>query len=398
MTDYIYAGAATLLIFLSLLVGTKKQKALSDYIFIFWLLLLFVNSLSFIIIWRSNYPVSFAGRFIVEVSEASIFMHGPVFLFYTLSLTKADLKIKPRHLFHLIPFVFSLVMLIAAIMVADGVSAITRHLLSICKMVSLLIYTIVVIIQLKNHRKQVETIFSNTENKYLNWLHFLAWGIIVVWILSSTGLMLYGLTWFRMPQYGGIIGNIAVCVFIFLVGFFGVKQEAIFNFAPGENGSIESDGMVDTAASAIMDDSICTDVILPEENTVELTINEKYKNSGLSKQKAQDLFQVLENFMKTQKPYHDPELTLFGLAKQLNIHPNHLSQIINQHYSQNFFDYINQYRINDVKEILLSGKYDTFSLAGIGFECGFNSKASFNRAFKKFTGVTPSEFRKSAKS
>jgi len=398
MTDYIYAGSATLIIFLSLLIGTKQKKELSDYIFIFWLLLLFVNSLSFIIIWRCNYPVSFVGRLIVELSEASIFIHGPVFLFYTLSLTKADLKIKPRNLFHLIPFLFCLIILIAAIMVADGVSATTRQIVSICKMVSLLIYTTVVIIQLKNHRKQVETIFSNTENKYLNWLNFLAWGIIVVWILSSTGLILYGLTWFRIPQYGGIIGNVAVCIFIFLVGFFGVKQEAIFHFAPGENSSIESDGMGDTAASAIMDSSIFTDVILPEENASAFAINEKYKNSGLSKQKSLDLFQELENFMKNRKPYHDPELTLFGLAKQLDIHPNHLSQIINQHYSQNFFDYINEYRINDVKDVLLSGKYDTFSLAGIGFECGFNSKASFNRAFKKFTGVTPSEFRKNAKS
>jgi len=398
MTDYIYAGAATLIIFLSLLVGTKQKKELSDYIFIFWLLLLFVNSLSFIIIWRSNYPVSFAGRLIVEVSEASIFIHGPVFLFYTLSLTKAALKIKPRHLVHLIPFLVCLIILMAAIMVADGVSAITRQIVSICKMVSLLIYTTVVLIQLKNHRKQVETIFSNTENKYLNWLHFLAWGIIVVWILSSTGLILYALTWFRIPQYGGIMGNIAVCIFIFLVGFFGVKQEAIFYFTPAENSSIESVGMGDTAASAIMDHSLFTNVIRPEEKASAAAINEKYKNSGLSKQKSLDLFQVLENFMKTQKPYHDPELTLFGLAKQLDIHPNHLSQIINQHYSENFFDYINQYRINDVKDVLLSGKHDTFSLAGIGFECGFNSKASFNRAFKKFTGVTPSEFRKSAKS
>lgn len=398
MTDYIYAGAATLIIFLSLLVGTKKRKELSDYILIFWLLLLFVNSLSFIIIWRSNYPVSFAGRFIVELSEASIFIHGPVFLFYTMSLTKAGLTIKPRHLFHLIPFLVCLLILMAAIMVADGVGAIIRQIVSVCKMVSLLIYTTVVIIQLKNHRKQVETIFSNTENKYLNWLNFLAWGIIIVWILSSTGLILYGLTWFRIPQYGGIIGNIAVCIFIFLVGFFGVKQEAIFHFTPGEKRSIESDGMVDTAAEAITDDSLFAHTILPEENASELTINEKYKNSGLSKQKALDLFQVLENFMKNQKPYHDPEITLFGLAKQLDIHPNHLSQIINQHYSQNFFDYINEYRIKDVKDVLLSGKYDTFSLAGIGFECGFNSKASFNRAFKKFTGVTPSEFRKNAKS
>lgn len=398
MTDYIYAGSATLILFLSLLIGTKKKKELSDQIFIFWLFLLLINSLSFIIISRFNYPGSFPGRLIVEFTEASIFIHGPVFLFYTLSLTKTGFRIEPRDFFHCIPFLLCLIMLISGILYSDGVSAITRQLLSICKMVSLIVYTSVVIIQLNKHRKQVETIFSNTENKYLNWLSFLAWGIVIVWIISSAGLLLYGLSGLKIPQYGGAAGNIAVCIFIFLIGYFGVKQEAIFNFTSQESRSIDSDGVGKTTSSSVMDNPLFTDVILPEENVSESAINEKYKNSGLSKQKSLNLFEVLETFMKDRKPYHDTELTLFSLAKQLDIHPNHLSQIINQHYNQNFFDYINQYRVNDVKEVLLSGEYDTHSLAGIGFECGFNSKASFNRAFKKFTGVTPSEFRKNAKS
>ena len=101
--------------------------------------------------------------------------------------------------------------------------------------------------------------------------------------------------------------------------------------------------------------------------------------------------------MQDKKPYQDNELTLFTLAKQLKIHPNHLSQIINQHHNQNFFDYINEQRVIDVKEALLSHKYDNHSLLGIAHEFGFNSKASFNRAFKKFTGMTPSDFKRTAR-
>ena len=101
--------------------------------------------------------------------------------------------------------------------------------------------------------------------------------------------------------------------------------------------------------------------------------------------------------MQEKKPYQDMELTLFSLSKQLKIHPNHLSQIINQHRNQNFFDYINEQRVNDVKDALLSDKYDNHSLLGIAHEFGFSSKASFNRAFKKFTGMTPSEFKRAGR-
>jgi len=114
----------------------------------------------------------------------------------------------------------------------------------------------------------------------------------------------------------------------------------------------------------------------------------------LGKEKSLELFGVLSNLMQEKKPYQDMELTLFSLSKQLKIHPNHLSQIINQHRNQNFFDYINEQRVNDVKDALLSDKYDNHSLLGVAHEFGFSSKASFNRAFKKFTGMTPSEFKK----
>jgi YesN/AraC family two-component response regulator len=133
-----------------------------------------------------------------------------------------------------------------------------------------------------------------------------------------------------------------------------------------------------------------------EETQVPAAHSDKYKNSGLTKQKAMELFEALTLFMQHQKPYQESELTLFGLAKQFKIHPNHLSQIINQHRNQNFFDYINEQRVIDVKKALLSPDYYNHSFLGIAHEFGFNSKASFNRAFKKFTGMTPSEFKRTA--
>ena len=99
--------------------------------------------------------------------------------------------------------------------------------------------------------------------------------------------------------------------------------------------------------------------------------------------------------MALSKPYLNPDLTLLQLASEINITPHLLSQIINDHFELNFFDYINQYRVQEFKAAVTDPKNKNYSLLGIAFECGFNSKSAFNRMFKKSTGLTPSQFKES---
>ncbi len=94
------------------------------------------------------------------------------------------------------------------------------------------------------------------------------------------------------------------------------------------------------------------------------------------------------------KAYEDAELSLTQVAKQLSTNPTVVSKVINQGFQLNFNDFINHYRIEAVKEKLKAGEQKTQTLLGIAFDCGFNSKATFNRAFKKFTGVSPKEWLK----
>lgn len=96
--------------------------------------------------------------------------------------------------------------------------------------------------------------------------------------------------------------------------------------------------------------------------------------------------------LEKERLYEDPELSLTQMAKQLETNPSVLSRAINQGFQLNFNDFINQYRINAVKEKLLAGEASTQTLLGIAFDCGFNSKATFNRAFKKATGISPKEW------
>jgi AraC-like DNA-binding protein len=96
--------------------------------------------------------------------------------------------------------------------------------------------------------------------------------------------------------------------------------------------------------------------------------------------------------LQTQTIYEDPELSLTQLAKQLKTNPTIISKVINQGFQLNFNDFINNYRVEAVKGKLKSGEQKTQTLLGIAYDCGFNSKATFNRAFKKVTGDSPKEW------
>ena len=108
---------------------------------------------------------------------------------------------------------------------------------------------------------------------------------------------------------------------------------------------------------------------------------------------SQDPAELTAHMQLTQ-PYLDASLTLKTLARQLGWPQDELSRLINGHFEQNFNDYINRYRVEAVKAAMLDPERSHLSLLGLALDCGFNSKATFNRVFKQHTGVTPSAWRK----
>jgi YesN/AraC family two-component response regulator len=101
--------------------------------------------------------------------------------------------------------------------------------------------------------------------------------------------------------------------------------------------------------------------------------------------------------MKEEKIYIQAEISLSTLAERLSIKPHVLSQILNEHLQSNFSDYINKYRIEEAKLILLSPKGSRQKIAAIALDVGFNTNVAFYNAFKKFTGMTPAQFKKANK-
>jgi AraC-like DNA-binding protein len=98
--------------------------------------------------------------------------------------------------------------------------------------------------------------------------------------------------------------------------------------------------------------------------------------------------------MQNDKPYLEPELTLEQLASKLSLKPRVLSQAINEILGQNFYDFINRYRIEEASRLLTNPSDEKITILEVLYEVGFNSKSSFNTLFKKYTGLTPTEFRK----
>ena len=108
--------------------------------------------------------------------------------------------------------------------------------------------------------------------------------------------------------------------------------------------------------------------------------------------KFPELKQKLLQFMETNKPYLKTDLKISELADSLSVPYHQLSQLINDEFLVNFYDFINKYRVEDAKKLLIEDDRN-YKILAIAYEVGFNSKATFNRVFKKFTDLTPSEFK-----
>jgi AraC-like DNA-binding protein len=117
----------------------------------------------------------------------------------------------------------------------------------------------------------------------------------------------------------------------------------------------------------------------------------KYKKTGLSDALAIELKNKLVQIMQEKKPYLNNELRLNDLASDLNLSRNHTSQIINQYFNLSFFDFVNKYRINDAKKLLIKSDNNS-TITQIAYDVGFNNRASFYKAFKKFEGLNPTQY------
>lgn len=360
---YLHIASLLFAVFFAFLLLSKKGKSLGDY-----LLLIFFGMLA------SNYgtmlvvALDLSGyQWLLEISDASVFLYGPLLWCYVLSFTEVNFQFTPTYWGHAFPFVLALFVLEVFSLSGLDVPDALRTSFLVLKMLSVLFYILLIFSKLRTYRNQLKAFFSATDKIQLDWMYFLCWTILLVWSIAVLSLSLFFFFQIDIPLHGGLYSNIAVSLCVFILGWYGFRQSQVFSPAYMYKPLLQEQ-----------------EIEVPET---------KYRNSGLQEGDAHLHLQKLLTFMEDKRPYLDQDLSLFKLSEEMSLSPNHLSQIINSLRQQNFFDFINQYRVEEVKKLMLSPQADQMTLLGLGMEAGFKSKASFNRAFKKFTGCTPSVFK-----
>jgi len=225
------------------------------------------------------------------------------------------------------------------------------------------IYVIWSLIKLRSHMRTIADDFSYTEQIDLNWLKYVLGGLGFVWLT---------VLFTNVFDFSGNLGDhliyLSVTIAVFFLGYFGIKQRAIYVNTPEK-------------------------MEIPESGPpIKKNGTDRYKNSGLKKSEAKEYVQKLLSYMANDKPYLNGKLSLKDVAEHLDVSVYHLSQVINEQLGKNFFDFINAFRTEEVKRHIDNSRHKQYTLLAVAHESGFNSKSSFNSIFKKFTGVTPSEY------
>jgi len=296
-----------------------------------------------------------------EINYAIPMLFGLFLWFYARSLIHKDFSLKRLDYLHFIPFILFLAYLIIPLIMNEK-SESREHLgYPLIKLIINPIYIFLTLGALKEHRKKLFEQYSHIDQMHYYWLRWIAYGGLLLWIVACIGNILNYVNDYDTTILGDyfLIGFLAILLFI--LAYVGFNKTQIFQsagkvFAPLQDLELET-------------------------NSNETQV-----------QNYETEFKQLQEVMRTDKPYLDSKLSLHKLSSISKIPSNKLSFIINQKAEKNFYEFINGYRVEKVKERLKNDDLSLYSILGIAEECGFNSKASFNRIFKKNVGMTPTEF------
>jgi AraC-like DNA-binding protein len=264
----------------------------------------------------------------------------------------------------------------------EGMPASTQRFLSLATVpvyISLMAYCLLAWRQLMRHRKRIIEQHSALELINLNWLRAL---IAFCFIAGALNAPIELLRAFEIWSFGPRVASsiILSVAMICYVGFMGMRQPAIFESHTRQVKGPATEGF--TAPDAPTD----------AENEENSGAPEKYERSALSEDHIERLWQRLKLTMEETKPYLEPGIKLAELATLIGTRPNYLSQTINRQSGSSYFEFINQYRLQEACQLLEHNRDKT--IGEIALAAGFNSQNIFNGHFKKKLGMTPTQFQR----
>ncbi len=371
----IYIGGIFMTLFLFILLVGKPKKNTADKILSTWLFFAFFD-LILVGLYGSGEILKMSKLFGWEMPFP--YLHGP-FLYLYILFVSGQQRYKWRYLLHFIPAVVVSIILAFVLPVAvveyKGKYYMAREFdtffwaMMIGFIISGVVYIILSFILLRRHKRNIVGQFSNTEKITLNWMRYLISGLGAIWIvviIEGTPTMFF----------------VVITLFIFFFGYFGIRQVGIFS------------PVLPTHEVILLNELVTTEKIQLDNVAPGPVEKVKYEKTRLEESEAVYIHMKLNTIMKEQKCYQDPALTLGDLSKIVDVHPVILSQVINSKEEKSFYDYVNCYRVEAFKELLVQPESRKYTMLSLAFACGFNSKTSFNRNFKKITEMSPSAYAK----
>ena len=295
-----------------------------------------------------------------RIQEPFIMLVIPFIWLYVKKLNEPQFHFRRKHLLHFVPFVVVMLFSLTFVMHRSEVdneghffshTVVLNIVLYIAAFSQYLFYLVYMLRLIRNFKTKALNELSNTEYIDPTWLRIFLLTFLAVFLLLIV-MMVIAIHKLNANYFNTIV-SVVFALVIYVLGYKGLFQQTIL--------------------------PVITEIQV-KRATPEIKVDEQLLNKLL-------------DFMIAQKPWHDPELTLTSLASRVDISRNLLSELINSGTGGNFYDFINKYRVEEIKQLMVNPKYKDFTILAIAFEAGFPSKSTFNSIFKKFTGLTPSEYR-----
>lgn len=304
------------------------------------------------------------------------FLYGPLLYLYIRTLTEEPPRLTPRDAWHTIPFVATTLFLIPVLLLpgdqklavmGDPSLTLQTRMLAVVNPLKLILaagYIGLIVARVRRYARDTQPSPSPSSHVRLRWLRTLTLGVTLLLTLSTILFLMGGQAAALGMNPSALYDDLtllAVTVFVYAVGYLGLRQPEIT--AP------------------------------PTEPVAEPT-EAAYARSGMDAYRAAEQRARLLELMRTEHPYRQGDLTLQGLADGLGISSHNLTEVLSTQFGQSFYEFVNGYRVREVQERLRDPAFEHWTVLAIGMESGFNAKSSFNAAFKRHTGMTPSEYRR----
>lgn len=335
-------------------------------------------------------------------------LFGPIIYLYTVAASDRSRRLTWWDALHFVPFVVVIVSALPVYLMSGpeklafydallrgeepGVTGWVDPL----KLVSGATYSTITLLFLRRHRERIKDNYSSLERVNLTWLIRLAAGAAAIWLVAVASEFLPFLEGPGINRGEDII-TLGVALMVYGIGYMALRQAEIFRFDTAELPVAVATPVPASERGNVgkLERPPVPPFPLSPEPQPAVPPEPRYERSGLSEREAANLKKALLAAMDERRPWRSSELTLADLAQQLSTTPHKLSEVLNAQLQQTFYDFVNGYRVRDVQRRIGSNEARNLTILSLALDAGFASKSTFNDVFKKHTGRTPSEYRKS---